>query len=317
MAQYGFSSQYQHSMDHVASLLSRLAALVPMQLWMVTRTRGNHWIVLQSHDHGYGISNGEVFQWCDSFCSRMVRGEGPHIAPDADAVDAYVEAPIGRQVTIGSYIGVPLLRRDHSLFGTLCAIDPATKDPALQKQLPVVQDFAGAISGLLRLAEMDEAEARQDLLRQHDLRRDLLGFYDVQTLRETLPTLQSKLAPLGIGARVISVELSERPAVRQRAGNSWTLDISAPILLRDWATRRQAISSQWTHHTYLIINLEHNAERTDEELADLSAALDQIGVASVIRWTRLDEHRTLQDALLACMRPGGSDGCQVLESASH
>lgn len=65
-------------------------------LWMVTRTEGKDWIVLQSEDHGYGVEAGHVFQWADSFCSEMIKGNGPRIAPDSDDVPAYVAAPIGR-----------------------------------------------------------------------------------------------------------------------------------------------------------------------------------------------------------------------------
>ena len=50
-------------------------------LWMVTRTEGEDWIVLQSEDHGYGVKPGTVFRWADSFCSEMVKGNGPRIAP--------------------------------------------------------------------------------------------------------------------------------------------------------------------------------------------------------------------------------------------
>ncbi len=304
-------------MDHVASLLSRLATLVPMQLWMVTRTRGNHWIVLQSHDRGYGISSGDVFNWCDSFCSRMVQGHGPSIAAKASEVPAYVAAPIGQQVEIGSYIGVPLLRRDHSLFGTLCAIDPDPKSPALRDELPLVQDFAGAISALLRLAELDERESRASLMHGQAMRRDLLGFYDVLAMRESIPALQSRMTPLGIGARVLCVELSLDRDPAPGSAESWALEITAPILLRDWVEKRDGIAGLWTHHTFLAINFEHNVERVDAEIEQLSRSLANTGVQSRIRWTRVDGHRSLQEALLACMRPRESDLCRTLDSATH
>ena len=94
-------------------------------LWMITRTEGEDWIVLQVEDHGYGISPGTVFRWADSFCSEMVQNNGPKVAPNSDIVPAYAAAPIGQQVPIKAYIGVPLSNADGSLFGTLCAIDPS------------------------------------------------------------------------------------------------------------------------------------------------------------------------------------------------
>ena len=95
-----------------------------LDLWMVTRTDNKDWIVLNALDQGYGVQKGSVFHWADSFCSRMTEGLGPRIAPDSDEIPVFREAPIGRQVKIGAYVGIPLTRGDGSLFGTLCAIDP-------------------------------------------------------------------------------------------------------------------------------------------------------------------------------------------------
>ena len=58
------------------AVLAYLQALVGFDLWMVTRTEGNDWIVLQASDRGYGIQEGDMFTWADSFCSRMIQGQG-------------------------------------------------------------------------------------------------------------------------------------------------------------------------------------------------------------------------------------------------
>lgn len=66
-------------------------------LWMVTRTEGEDWIVLQTEGQAYDVNPGQVFCWTDSFCFRMVKGDGPRIAPDSDVIPAYAAAPIGQQ----------------------------------------------------------------------------------------------------------------------------------------------------------------------------------------------------------------------------
>lgn len=38
--------------------------------------RCNDWIVLQAKDSGYGVKAGQVFNWADSYCSKMVLGKG-------------------------------------------------------------------------------------------------------------------------------------------------------------------------------------------------------------------------------------------------
>ncbi len=118
-------------------------------LWMVTRTQNDDWIVLQAEDHGYDVTPGATFKWADSFCSEMVKGNGPRIAPDSDFVPAYAAAPIGRAVPIRAYIGVPLTSVDGTLFGTLCAIDPARQPDALVDDQELIELLASMLSSIL------------------------------------------------------------------------------------------------------------------------------------------------------------------------
>lgn len=94
------------------SVLAFLHRRLGFDLWMVTRTEGEDWIVLQAEDHGYNVTDGTVFRWADSFCSQMVKALGPRIAARSDDIPAYASARIGQQVKIGAYVGVPLRRAD-------------------------------------------------------------------------------------------------------------------------------------------------------------------------------------------------------------
>ena len=153
MLELGFTNFEGAAQSALAFLHRRLG----LRLWMVTRVQGDDWIVLNAEDHGYDVKDGTVFRWADSFCSRMVRGEGPRIAPRSDDIPAYVEAPIGRQVKIAAYIGVPMIGVDGSLFGTLCAIDPEAQPMLRDGELELVEMVAGLLGTLLR-TEMQFAE---------------------------------------------------------------------------------------------------------------------------------------------------------------
>lgn len=131
------------------AVLAYLQERIPLGLWMMTRTSDNDWIVLQADDRGYGVEEGNVFDWTDSFCSRMVKGLGPHIAPRANEVPAYQEAPIGHKVPIGAYLGVPVAAADGTLFGTLCGIDPNPQEESLKEHLPTLSLFARLLGTVL------------------------------------------------------------------------------------------------------------------------------------------------------------------------
>ena len=130
-------------------------------LWMVTRTEGQEWIVLNAADYYYGVGPGDVFQWMDSYCSKMIRGYGPRIAPRSAEVPAYAVAPIGEQVPIAAYIGVPIARPDGSLFGTLCAIDPEPQPERIKHEQPLIELLAGMLATILEKEQISLAEARR------------------------------------------------------------------------------------------------------------------------------------------------------------
>src|ERR1700712_565977 len=90
-------------------VLSFLHQRIGMDLWMVTRTDDADWVVLQSEGPGYGVKPGDVFRWADTYCSRMVRGDGPRIAPRVADIPAYADLAFTRDLPVGAYVGVPLV----------------------------------------------------------------------------------------------------------------------------------------------------------------------------------------------------------------
>jgi diguanylate cyclase (GGDEF)-like protein len=191
------------------------------KLWMVTRKEGSDWIFLQAEDHGYDVQEGAVFQWTDSFCSRMVAGKGPRIAPRSASVPAYAEAPIGRQVGIGAYAGVPLTFRDGSLFGTLCAIDPDPQPAEIADALPLVELLAGLLSKLLnielgameatRRAEGSAVEAETDAM---------TGLYNRRGWNRLLGAEEVRCRRYGHPACVVAVDLDQLKLVNEARGHA-------------------------------------------------------------------------------------------------
>lgn len=129
-------------------------------LWMMTRTEGENWIVLQAEDHGYNVEEGSVFNWADSFCSKMVEGHGPRIAPCSNDIPIYATSAIGRQVEIKAYIGVPVVRKDGSLFGTLCAIDPNEQSNNLVEEQEAIELLARLLETILEFDFEKTAQKR-------------------------------------------------------------------------------------------------------------------------------------------------------------
>lgn len=210
-------------------------------LWMVTRTEGDDWIVLHAEDHGYGVQDGTVFRWADSFCSRMVEGEGPRIAPRSDAVPAYVAAPIGNQVRIGAYVGVPLSRADGSLFGTLCAIHPAPQPAAIQAEQPLVELLSSLLSTILGSELRAAEEARKAERAQAEAMIDpLTGLFNRRGWDQLVAAEEERCRRYGHPACVVSIDLNDLKIVNDTHGHAAGDD----LLRRSGEALRSAVRQQ-------------------------------------------------------------------------
>jgi diguanylate cyclase len=162
-----FSSAARGALQYLHSKLG-------FDLWMITRTEGERSIVLEAVGESYGMAPYASFNWADSFCARMVKGDAPRIAPNSSAIPAYALAGMSQHVAIGAYIGVPLTYQDGGLFGTLCAFDPQPQPSAIENELPLVEMIAKMLSGVLA-AELRAVDAERTKERtQIELETDLL-----------------------------------------------------------------------------------------------------------------------------------------------
>lgn len=242
----------------VHEVLAFLYDRLGFDLWMVTRREEDHWIILQANDHRYGVQEGSVFRWADSFCSQMVLGKGPRIAPDSDLVPAYASAPIGKTMAIGAYVGVPLVYGNGSLFGTLCAVHPTSQPEAITAELPLIELLAKLLSSLLnsdlksteqaRCAEQARAEASSD---------SLSGLYNRRGWDQLLADEEKRCRQYGHPACVISIDLDGLKQVNDTYGHAKGDDLihRAGQAIRQ-ATRKQDIVARVGGDEFAVLCVE-------------------------------------------------------------
>jgi len=190
-------------------------------LWMVTRVQGDDLIILQSEDDGYGVSPGTVIRWADSFCSEMVKGNGPRIAPNSEVVPAYAAAPMCRQVPIKAYIGVPLTHADGRLFGTLCAIDPQPQPDAIVDQQDLIELLASMLSAILDAElKLSEAIRRSQHLELEALIDPLTSLLNRRAWDRLLAQEDERCRRYGHTATVFVVDLDHLKEINDTAGHA-------------------------------------------------------------------------------------------------
>lgn len=252
------ASDFETSARTVLSFLHRRMGF---DLWMVTRTEGAAWIALQTEDHGYGVSAGKVFRWADSFCSEMVKGKGPNIAPSSDAVPAYAAAPIGRQVQIKAYAGVPLSLKDGSLFGTLCGIHPAPLPESTLEHQELLELLAANLSTILQL-ELDATEAirRSERFQAEALTDSMTQLYNRRGWELLIAAEESRCIRFGHPAAVLIVDLDGLKRINDEHGHPAgdQLIIRAASALRD-AARSIDIVARLGGDEFGIVGVECDA----------------------------------------------------------
>lgn len=275
------------------AVLNHLHKRLGFKLWMVTRTEGDDWIVLDAEDHGYGVEPGTVFRWADSFCSEMVKGNGPRIAPHSAAVPAYAAAPIGQQVAIKAYVGLPLVRADGSLFGTLCAIDPADQPDSITDELPLVELLGGLLSTILQaeLHATDE-KRRAERLAAEAMTDAQTGLYNRRGWDTLLVQEEARCRRYGHSAAIIVADLDGLKLINDTRGHAAgdALIAKAADVIRA-CVRSNDLVARLGGDEFGILSVECDRTGAKTLFRRLRAAADAAGVAMSIGLA-MREHST-------------------------
>lgn len=271
------------------AVLAFLHQRLGFELWMVTRTEGDDWIVLQAEDHGYGVKDGDVFLWADSFCSQMVQGLGPCIAPKSDLIPAYAAAPIGKQVNIGAYVGVPISDADGSLFGTLCAIDPNAQSESLRAELPLIELLGQMLSCLL-VSELKliTNQRRHERNASNTTTDPETGLLSVVGWTNVIEAEEQRCRVYGHSACVILIRLNER-----QPDSKHVSDVSQALRA---CLGPNDLLARIEHNLFGVIGPERNAEQGNALLNLVKNALSPISTSSRISLVNRDPRTGLQVA---------------------
>ena len=146
-------AQYQDDLDAIArmesvkTILDVICRTTGMGFSAVTRISTDRWIACAVHDEiAFGLLPGGELPVATTLCNE-VRAHRQAIVIDHVALDEqYRTHHTPRQYGFQSYISVPILRRDGSLFGTLCAIDPKPATLKASATLATFELFAQLIA---------------------------------------------------------------------------------------------------------------------------------------------------------------------------
>jgi diguanylate cyclase (GGDEF)-like protein len=134
----------------------------------VTRLTDTTWTACAVLDRiAYGLEAWGECEVSTTMCRTVVATRRPIVIRDASRDPVYRHHPAPSLFGFQSYVGVPILQSDGSVFGTICALDPSPKTLADPDLIPTLELFAELVATQLT------AQDRLDALRESEER---LGF---------------------------------------------------------------------------------------------------------------------------------------------
>ena len=291
-------SPFEDFSEATQAVLADLRRRHGMALWMLTRTVEDDWIVLEAEGDRYGVERGRVFRWGDTLCVQMVAGNGPRATGRAAEIEAYASAPIAEQMTIGTYIGVPLLAEDGTLFGTLCAMDPAPQDRDLEPVAEEVEILGRLLMTVMTMERRLRVErARAERARSEARVDPLTGMANRRGWDDVVDREEHRCSRYGDPAGVIVIDLEDLEAVNdthgQVAGDEMlkltAQTISASVRTVDVVARLGGDEFAVLATATMANELEALAHRIDSSLA-------KVGIRAALGWARRDPRQGLRAA---------------------
>lgn len=168
-------------MDHTAEIEAvAWIAIVPTILDIVCRTTGmgfaavarvtdTRWIACGVLDNiRFGLRPGDELQVETTICHEIRQSGDPVIIDDVSTDAQYSGHPTPSSYGFQSYISMPIILRDGTFFGTLCAIDPKPRTLNTPETAGTFRLFAELIAFHLD-ADAKLAEAVATLLREREV----------------------------------------------------------------------------------------------------------------------------------------------------
>lgn len=282
------------------AILSFLHQRLDFDAWMITRTEGDDCIVLQSEDHGYGIKPGQVFRWADSFCSHIVKGNAPSIAPHSAEMKLYTVSPVIRQLEVQAYIGYPLVKVDGELFGMLCAINPAPKCADLWIEDGLIVLLADLLSTILQ-NELKQAQHDRQLerLKVETLTDELTQLYNRRGWDRLLAAEEERSRRHGHCSAIYVIDLDGLKEVNDTRGHSAgdKLIKKAAQTLQQ-AVRVEDVVARLGGDEFAILTVEVNQHKAEQLAERLQQALQRAGVDASIGYALRHPSTDLEQTLM-------------------
>lgn len=311
--------EFRNFEDAAGSILEFIQQRYGFRVCMVTRMQRDRWTVLRVEGESDRISVGDDFNWHDSICSRMIRDEGPRIAPRISDVPAYVDAPMRSRFDVKSYIGIPVQAGCGKFIGTLCAIDDAEHPELDDSELPLLELLAALLAGYVRQEiASNELERRNERFRFEAMTDALTHLPNRRAWQEKIAKEQQRSIRLGDTRFICVVELTDLAEINEREGFPAGDELlrRTALILR-YAVRNSDFVARVGGDEFTILGIQCDSIESEEVSERIRSSLSRADISaavgtSVSRPTETHDEVWKKAGLAMCSdrRTGRRAGCR-------
>ncbi|HHY74382.1 MAG TPA: SpoIIE family protein phosphatase [Bacillus bacterium] len=152
---------------------------IKVRTFFVGRTTEDSYTTLKvfSKIDGCQLTEGRTIPLQESYCNLIFSGKRePLMIEDTSVHPIVSKLAATSRANIGSYLGVPIILEDHTMFGTLCAVDPSAHK-FTNDDIEVMQTLANFISNAIELG----AAFERILIEEQRVKKELNFAKIVQT----------------------------------------------------------------------------------------------------------------------------------------
>ncbi|MDQ6839967.1 MAG: bifunctional diguanylate cyclase/phosphodiesterase [Actinomycetota bacterium] len=187
----------------------------------ISRRQGDQYVILDCLGGERSVQAGDVLAWSDTFCSLMMAGNGPTMAPRVDDVSAYRALKDRQNLPLQSVMSMPIYDGQGGLFGTLCGFSAVPKPPELLVEEPTVRLWADLL-GLILAGELAvDQESYRAARAERAAETDPLTGLGNRGLWDRLVGLEeARCRRYGSSAAVVVVDLDRLKAINDDLGHA-------------------------------------------------------------------------------------------------
>lgn len=214
----------------VPNTLDAVARITGMGFVAIARVTSDRWVCCAVRDNiSFGLQKGGELRVETTICSEIREHGKLVVINDAQTDDAFCNHPTPAMYGFRSYISAPIVLTDGTIWGTLCAIDPAPRELDKPEIVSTLQLFGELIAAQLELArrfeqsESSRLSAEANLLDERkasELREQFIGVLG-HDLRNPLASIDAGLRTLLItksGERALEIiPMIQKSVIRMAA----------------------------------------------------------------------------------------------------